>query len=80
MWERIDSAPNNELVMTKIEDAKGVRNEQPMKRSGRLWFAGDMYVYYEPTHWRPLTELERMQIRNKRERAALAALEAARNV
>lgn len=41
-------------VDTKIDDGKGVRNEQPLKRGGRLWFFpdGSMYVYYTPTHWR----------------------------
>lgn len=42
------------IVDTKIDDEKGVRNEQPLKRQGRLWFSpdGSMYVYYTPTHWR----------------------------
>jgi hypothetical protein len=46
--------PNSVLVDTKIDDADGVRNEQPLTRQGRLWFFSDgsMYVYYEPTHWR----------------------------
>ncbi len=45
-------------VETKIEDANGVRNEQTLKRRGRLWFFpdGSMYVYYTPTHWRELTQ------------------------
>ncbi len=43
-------------VMTKIDDRKGWRNEQPLKRQGNLWFLpdGSMYVYFTPTHWRPL--------------------------
>ena len=45
--------------MTKIDDGGGVRNEQPMVRRGNLWWINDgepgsMYVYYTPTHWRPL--------------------------
>lgn len=46
--------PDNEVVMTKIDDASGCRNEQLLKRQGRLWFTpdGSMYVYYTPTHWR----------------------------
>lgn len=44
------------VVDTKIDNAQGVRNEQPLKlhKGGRLWFFPDdsMYVYYEPTHWR----------------------------
>jgi hypothetical protein len=45
--------PENQVVMTKIEDAHGSRNEQTLKRQGRLWFFpdGSMYVYYMPTHW-----------------------------
>lgn len=46
--------PEGEVVETKIDDAKGCRNEQPLYRQGRLWFFPDasMYVYYTPTHWR----------------------------
>lgn len=44
------------LVMTKIDDERGERNEQPLKILGRLWYVSDgsMYVYYRPTHWKPL--------------------------
>jgi hypothetical protein len=50
------------VVETKIDDAGGVRNVQTLKRYQRepttrsLWFVpdGSMYVYYTPTHWRPL--------------------------
>ena len=51
--------PENHIVVdTKIHDESGVRNEQPLKRAGRLWFLedGSMYVYYTPTHWRPTPE------------------------
>ena len=46
----------NTVVMTKIDDEKGVRNEQPLKRQGNLWFIPDdsMYVYYTPTHWKSM--------------------------
>jgi hypothetical protein len=46
--------PDGLVVDTKIDDANGCRNEQPLKRQGRLWFLphGDLYVYYKPTHWR----------------------------
>lgn len=51
--------PVDVVVMTKIDDAKGCRNEQELKRYQRdfscnsLWFMpdGSMYVYYKPTHW-----------------------------
>jgi len=46
--------PDGEVVETKIDDGQTVRNIQPLKRQGRLWFLqdGKMYVYYRPTHWR----------------------------
>jgi len=41
-------------VETKIDDANGERNAQPLTRRGRMWWTPDgaMYVYYTPTHWR----------------------------
>jgi hypothetical protein len=47
--------PEGETVNTKIDDAKGCRNEAMLKRRGNLWFFADesMYVYYLPTHWSP---------------------------
>ena len=47
---------NGVVVMTKIDDGKP-RNVQRLKRRNNLWFVedGDMYVYYTPTHWMPLT-------------------------
>jgi len=61
------------IVDTKIDDEMGsVRNVQPLKKMGRLWFLpdGSMYVYYTPTHWktistdqlRKLVEEERQKI------------------
>ena len=46
--------PADVVVETKIDDEKGVRNEQRLRRRQGLWFLpdGSMYVYYEPTHWR----------------------------
>lgn len=46
---------NGEVINTKIDDSKGERNVQELKRSGSLWFYpdGSMYVYYTPTHWKP---------------------------
>lgn len=48
--------PENVEVMTKIDDELGPRNEQSLKRHGNLWFFPDMsmYVYYAPTHWKPI--------------------------
>jgi hypothetical protein len=60
-WKTTDTAPDGWVVMTKIEDGNGVRNEQALKRSGNLWWVpdGSMYVYYRPTHWRELKAEER---------------------
>lgn len=57
-WQQESTAPENVPVRTKIDDGKGVRNEQILKRQGRLWYYADgsMYVYYTPTHWMPLPE------------------------
>ena len=44
------------VVMTKIDDGFGCRNEQELKRLKNLWFFPDasMYVYYTPTHWKSI--------------------------
>lgn len=49
-------SPEGEVVMTWIDDVRGIRNAQPLKRRGSLWYFPDdsMYVYYTPTHWRRL--------------------------
>lgn len=46
--------PEGEVVETKIDDSKGERNIQTLRRRGFLWYFPDdsMYVYYTPTHWR----------------------------
>jgi len=55
-WISVHKAlpPSGVIVDTKIDDASGPRNEQPLKRQGRLYFHpdGSTYVYYEPTHWK----------------------------
>lgn len=53
-WNTIDTAPSNEVILTKIDDEHGERNVQLLTRKGRLWLVpdGSMYVYYTPTHWR----------------------------
>ncbi len=60
VWKRTDErlAPDGVIVDTKIDDGKGVRNEQQLKRRNKLWWTpdGQMYVYYTPTHWRYATE------------------------
>ena len=50
---RNDPPPDGVVVETKLDDERGVRNVQTLRRRGRLWFIpGGMYVYYTPTHWR----------------------------
>ena len=51
IWYPIHTAPENVEVWTKISDSAGTRHEQKLVRRGRLWYSGDMYVYYNPTHW-----------------------------
>ena len=53
-WQKVDTCPEGIVVDTKIDDAGGVRNEQPLIRRGSLFFYSDetMYVYYRPTHWK----------------------------
>lgn len=60
-WMAIVPAPENQIVMTKIDDGNGCRNEAPLIRHGNLWYFPDesMYVYYRPTHWRPCTPEEK---------------------
>lgn len=53
------TCPENLKILTKIDDKYGVRNEQIMMRRGNLWYVnvgdpGEMYVYYVPTHWKPI--------------------------
>lgn len=51
-WLPIETMPDGLTAVTKIHDADGERNVQPLRKEGRLFFAGEMYVYYSPTHWR----------------------------
>ena len=55
-WQDIETAPEGVEVETKIDDENGCRNQWSLIRRGKLWFYPDesMYVYYQPTHWRPL--------------------------
>lgn len=71
-WKKCSAElpPVGVVVMTKIDDALGVRNEQALKPLQRLpntrslWFFEDgiMYVYYEPTHWREIPQTDQPQI------------------
>lgn len=59
-WISVISQPPKDftIVETKIDDGILVRNQQLLKKCGNLWFLpdGNMYVYYTPTHWRPIKE------------------------
>jgi hypothetical protein len=52
-WMPVCDAPDREVLLTRIDDANGVRNQQKLVRDGNLWWLPDrsMYVYYTPTHW-----------------------------
>lgn len=54
-WQPIETAPEGVVVMTTIIDREQ-RNTADLVRQGNLWFFPDMsmYVYYTPTHWRPI--------------------------
>ncbi|MBX2990785.1 MAG: DUF551 domain-containing protein [Bacteroidetes bacterium] len=45
------------IVDTKIDDEKGERNHARLVMHRNLWWFTDMsmYIYYSPTHWRPLS-------------------------
>lgn len=56
-----DALPEEGVVVhAKIDDEKGLRNEQDLKLWRRLWWFpdGSMYVYYTPTHWRSVLGIE----------------------
>ena len=48
--------PQDIIIETKIDDCKGVRNICQLILHNNLWWIPDMsmYIYYSPTHWRPL--------------------------
>jgi hypothetical protein len=56
-WVKCDERlpPEGVVVLTRIHDNHGPRNQQKLRRQGRLWFMDDgVYVYYTPTHWKVL--------------------------
>lgn len=56
-WQKVDATvPEDVVVETCISDIGGERNRQTLRRRASLWFFPDnsMYVYYTPTHWRPV--------------------------
>jgi hypothetical protein len=47
--------PDRVTAVAGIRDANdpsGFRMVQKLRKQGRLFYAGEMYVYYEPTHWK----------------------------
>ena len=50
--------PQNVTVETMISDSGGIRNHVRLKFYKGHWFFEDMsmYIYYNPTHWRPVVE------------------------
>jgi hypothetical protein len=57
-WQPIATMPEGREVMTRILDSNGERNVQKLRREGRLYFTGGLYVYYQPTHWAEATDGE----------------------
>lgn len=55
-WIKISDQkpPEGEKVLTKIDDRQGVRNIISLTRRKNLYFSGEIYVYYTPTHWKRL--------------------------
>ena len=58
-WQPIETMPEGATCLTKIDDNDGVRNVQPLVKKTRepgktrpMYWSGDMYVYYTPTHWK----------------------------
>lgn len=45
--------PAAQVVLTKIDDDKGVRHQLLLKRCGKLWFhpEGGLFTPHTPTHW-----------------------------
>ena len=52
----IQKPEEGKIVQTCVVSNNGIHNEQPLIRKGNLWFHEDMgmYVYYNPSHWKPL--------------------------
>lgn len=63
---RDEMPPDGTIVMTKIDDGAGVRNEQSLSFLRGLWWAGEgrdaTYVYYNPTHWKALEPNPRTEV------------------
>ena len=63
-WTRLEDElpPEGTYVETKIEDEHGARNRTRLVRHGQHYFlpppSEDVHIYYRPTHWRPLDDLE----------------------
>jgi len=53
MWIsiEIELPTEHKLVNTKIDKDGSCRNIQYLRRIGNLYFDGNDYVYYRPTHW-----------------------------
>lgn len=57
-WTRCEHIlpPNGVVVQTKLDEDDGVYIERLAKRHETFWFmtSGAVYMFYTPTHWRPL--------------------------
>lgn len=54
MWEKIKPTFSNVVegkeYKTCINDEQGLRNIAILRKQGNLWFSGNSYTYYTPTH------------------------------
>ena len=55
-WQPIETAPENILIDTKVEYEFKVGVNQYLIKINEYWMEADKitYVYYTPTHWRPI--------------------------
>jgi hypothetical protein len=54
-WQTVATMPEGREVLTRILDSDGERNVQTLTKRGNLYWAGSIYVYYQPTHWAEVT-------------------------
>ena len=52
-WKQINNnTPENIELETVIIENGEERNKQRLTKKGNLWWSGNMYVYYTPTHYK----------------------------
>ena len=58
MWNRTQyrQPENDTIVEVKIDDEQSDRMHGKLRYRDQMWWTrdGKMYVYYVPTHWKPI--------------------------